>query len=498
MLFGSRNALGIEISPLDPTWPRRYAAEKSTWAALRVWAKGSNLCRHTLPGTEQVIDALNVPLAPIANWLVQSWLHLLFEERPSLFAAADRLHGSYDHWGVVAPHADVGEDAWYDARELWWARHFIQAGADGAHLPDLALARDDEKLLLDWARPSRITNSDPEFVAADGCERVNWDDAEDTLALFVKYVVDSLRYAGLSDLYSWVRLDDPLRELPKEVLTTLPLYTGRSEQELLRLTGAQNSASLPRALGLPDDANDPAVSPVTQTLRDLPAGMPPDLGDALSILHEKTAEGDLAPLTRFRNTANDARRGAESLKDEGYLAATALREEIGLDGTPIDDVGDVLRLLEVHLTDSHVSAKNTRMITGLREGQGAAAVVLNSRRTRVKWGHRFEQARALGHLLLDPTRGGALGAASSSFPTGSIRRRRSGAFAAEFLLPKPALAEATDGSLDKGAEPQVFENLMARFGVGATTAAYHLWNHGFLSSTLVRDELIEQYASGSE
>jgi len=134
------------------------------------------------------------------------------------------------------------------------------------------------------------------------------------------------------------------------------------------------------------------------------------------------------------------------------------------------------------------------MITGFRRSGGAVAITLKSERTSAPWARRFEFARALGHLLTDPIRGDAVGAASSPYSS-DLRRRRSGAFAAELLLPKSAMLELTHGEVDLGAEPGVFQQLMGRFGVGARTAAHHLWNHGLLSSTEVRDELVDSYAA---
>lgn len=116
-------------------------------------------------------------------------------------------------------------------------------------------------------------------------------------------------------------------------------------------------------------------------------------------------------------------------------------------------------------------------------------MVLANGRTATPWGRRFELARALGHLLLDQVRGEAIGAASGPQAVGS-RRRRAGAFAAEILIPTAALEEASDGVLDGIIEGQRFGQLLERFGVGANTAAFHLWNQGFLSSTEVRDDLI--------
>jgi len=36
---------------------------------------------------------------------------------------------------------------------------------------------------------------------------------------------------------------------------------------------------------------------------------------------------------------------------------------------------------------------------------------------------------------------------------------------------------------------------MARFGVGARTAAFQLWNHRFISSPEIRDDTIERFAA---
>jgi hypothetical protein len=75
------------------------------------------------------------------------------------------------------------------------------------------------------------------------------------------------------------------------------------------------------------------------------------------------------------------------------------------------------------------------------------------------------------------------------------RRRRSGAFAAELLLPRDALTRITGGILDVAADAKVFADLMHRFGTGATTTAHHLYNRRFLSSPAVRDDLIEGHAA---
>ena len=61
-------------------------------------------------------------------------------------------------------------------------------------------------------------------------------------------------------------------------------------------------------------------------------------------------------------------------------------------------------------------------------------------------------------------------------------------------MPSEALHEDAR-SLDSFVLPEKFEQILDRFGVGATTAAYHLWNRGLLSSADVRDHLIDRFSS---
>lgn len=136
------------------------------------------------------------------------------------------------------------------------------------------------------------------------------------------------------------------------------------------------------------------------------------------------------------------------------------------------------------------------MVVAASETGTAAAAILHAPRTETPWGFRFEAARALGHLLLDPARWGVIGAASSHYAL-QARRRQSGAFAAELLLPESALVTASKSTLDGALDERVFRQMLDLYGVGARTAAHQLWNRGLLSSESVRDDLIERFARHS-
>lgn len=485
MQFGNRDKFALEIRPLSPSWERRYAPEATAWAALSVWVAGTNICEHALPGEASRQDALNVPLAPVADWLYRSWLYLTLEQRAGTFELSDDLHGILDRWGFVPPPG-VTEDDWVDQREAWWSHHFWLAGADGAVLPNLALAPHDESVVVQWRRARQEVLN---FLNAEGRIALVRNDVEQPLAAFVSYVADWLRRDGVRPNYDWVELADPLRDVHFQRERRLEVYTGRSARELAELLGTGAAADISAHLGI---EHDPAASAVTQALRDLPPVEPAVAKGPLGALLEETRRaGQTTTLRAWRATAQDAAQAGTSVEEAGYQAAAVMRRHLGLDGQPVDDVTALLDRAGVSTSKRSESCK-ARALTGWHADGGATAMLLDCERTRVRWGQRFEWMRALGHLLLDPLHGGALGAASSNFAQGA-RHRRAGAFAAEFLLPRTALEAETEGRLNN-IDAERFRGLLERYGVGARTAAWQLWNRGWLTNTDLRDDLIEQYA----
>jgi len=492
-LFGNRDALGLELQPLSPNWERRYAAEQTAWAALRIWIGGVNLCDHVAEGSNQLQDAVNVPLAPLADWLVRSWAHLRFEELPRLYAASDAPHENLRLWGEAPPVAGLDEEPWLESRERWWSNHFVLAGAEGSFLPNLALARSHDRLICEWAPARTVLPGAPGWIREGGLRAVDWAVAEEGVAEFAAFIAEWLRNERLETLYPWAPLADPIRETHADAKLELELLTGHSIDELAGLLGARTGEELQRSLGL-TPAGDPSASPVTQALRDLPLHLDRSMEPPLAWLRDQSAEGAPPGLRRVRAAALDAARTTASDTEAGYEAATAVRRELGLNGGPLPDAMDLCTQLGIRCREFEGALDDGHMVAGGREGRGMAAAVLRNDRTQADWVRRFEWARALGHIVLDSYRAGAMGAASSSRCVG-YRRRRSAAFAAELLLPRDALSEITGGVLDVGAGIDIFEDLMHRFGTGATTTAQHLFNRHFLSSRAVRDDLIERHAA---
>lgn len=495
MLIGNRNSFAIEVEPLAPNWERRYLPERAAWARLSLWVSGTNICRNLLDGSNSVRDGVNVPLAPIADWLVRSWTFLAFEERPGRFPLRSSVYETVSNWGDAPPQSGFTEDEWLDARELWWSRHFLAAGADGSHLPNVSLVRGSDRLFVEWARAEFAAGPAPRFLSESGGDSIDWTEGEDVFAEFVSTVARWLREEGLDYAFPWACREDPLHDAMPDFSESLQAYTGISADVLRAWTHSEDDDALRANLGLQADGRDPGASVITQVLRDLPPEFPESVWDQVRRLDRET-RSDTNFADELRTMVNDAVRPASKPEESGYLAAQGLRDHLALDGQPIRDVDAQLREFGVKLIDSDVECTQEPMLAGSRRGIGAAAVINRTPRTATRWGRRFESVRALGHLLMDPYRRDTLGAASTGFAQ-PWARRRAGTFAAEFLLPSEAL-QGDAGALDSYARPEQFEQVLTRYGVGARTAAFHLWNHGFLSSPVVRDELIDRFANAGQ
>ena len=491
MLIGNRNDLAIEILPLTPTWERRYLPERSAWAQLAIWVRGTNLCENLLDGSQSVRAGVNVPLAPAVDWLVRSWTFIEFEEGPGCFPLRSSLRDTLRDWGNTAPRVGFTEDQWFDAREQWWTRHYLSAGADGARLPNVSLIRAGDHLVIEWGPAEFPGDHAPRFISENGQAVIDWPACEEVFAEFAAFVAESLREEGLGAAYSWVSLQDPLHERDARFDDKLRAYTGLDPRMLYAWTDANTELGLRERLGIPPGCEDPGSSIITQVLRDLPPDAPESVRRQVWRLDGEThRETNFAD--ELRTTARDAAGSGDHAEASGQQAASAVRDHLGLDGIPIDDVEKQLKELGTEVIYPGAECLQERMLVGSRQGLGAAVVINRTPRTETPWGRRFESARALGHLLMDSYREDALGAASTTFAR-PWPRRRAGAFAAELLLPREALLEDA-GHLDSAAQSGTFEWIMSRYRVGARTTAFQLWNHGLLSSSQIRDELIDCFS----
>jgi hypothetical protein len=494
MLIGNRERFALELSPVSPSWEPRYEPEAAAWAGLGIWVRGKNLCAHVRTGEEELRTAVFIPLGPIADWFVRAYPGIAFEERPPwLETKTRRLHEVVRKWGESPSPVGIDEDSWLDDREAFWSRHFLLAGAEGAWLPNLCLLREDDEVALTWKTPHFRSAPPMTFLNAEGATRVAWTDVHAVLGRFVDEVAKAFEQRKLAP-YPWIAASKPRLASAAKGLDAIALYCARPLGQVAELLAVQPE-DVTRVLGS-EAAADPAANALCQVFRDLSPYPSPGIGaEARATLDASAANSSSSALASWdeaRMLALDAARAAEEAEQAGQLAARAVRRELALDGQPIDFTRDVLDQLGMTARTSAVEANHEHMLVVAARRRAPVVTILQTVQTRKRWGHRFEEARALGHALLDPLRGEVLGAAATRW-TQSVRRRRSGAFAAELLLPESALVEASGGHLDGICGGQTFTKLIERYGVGATTAAWQLYNHKLVSPQ-VRGELMERYA----
>ena len=497
MLVGNRERFAIELSPVEPHWDRRYAPEAAAWAGLAIWAAGSNLCRHVRTGEEEIREAFYVLLAPIADWIVRHHGALAVEERAMAFSIGRRLHEAMRAWGRAPAPVGLDEDAWLDAREAFWERHFLAASAEGAHVPNVAFLREDDEVRVTWQPPRFAAPPRIDMLHAQGDATLRWTELSRILLDLAGHVAQVFADARAPAPYAWMRAaPETWGRLDPE--SAIELYCGRSLRELAVIVGLSDAQLEPLLRAA--RAGDPGASPVCQVVRDLPPK--PSAGIGAEILRTVDRARVSDPLRRRawldgRALSSDAARAGGTPEERGQLAARAVRDELGLHGKPVTSVPELLTRYGIDLRPSTATFANERMvIAGLADGT-AAATVLRTVRTETRWGERFEQARALGHALLDTMHDGAMGAASTRWAQAS-RRRSSGAFAAELLLPASALEAVSNGALDGAIEGERFGELLDQYGVGAKTAANQLYNQNWLSDAALRDELIELHGHREE
>jgi len=399
-------------------------------------------------------------------------------------------------WKSAAPAVSFDEDSWDDRRFEWSERHFILAGADGSWLPNLALVRSDDNLWISAAPASFASAEAPSFLVQTGIVAVPWQAAEDALAEFVDYVGQSLREAGLSESFPWSRESGALaRELEIGLLDLLALELDLPAVKVESLFGVSSESDLLRKLSLPVGATQ-KDSVSVQAIRDL--ALEQGVVEMVVECDQATREQRNGRFRRMRLRAIEAAAGARP-EAEGYQAAGLLRRDLGLGGVPLRDPESFLRDrfdIEVDELPDLRSTHNHAVAGGHLDGFGKVRL-FRSPQIQKPWARNMEIFRGVGHLLLDGGAGSpAVGAGSSNLAIGP-RRRRSGAFAAEMLLPQAAIRERSGGVLDAAAEPEVFESLMADYGVGAQTAAWQCWNASLLSSKEVVDDLIGVYGAGN-
>lgn len=489
-MIGNSDTFGIRLMPVQPSWEIRYAPERAGWAGMEIWLGGRNICRHVNAGESVIRDQVFVPLAPVVDWLVSSVTRIAFEERTGPYPGSGDWHIDKVRWASTSPEFGFSEDDWLDERDAWWQAHFLRSGADGSLLPDLAIGRDEDMMVLQWDDGANSSARLPlRFITPAGAVRLPWNVGFEVLSEFARQVAASM--SQVPELrYDWVSSADPITAEPRDDAWAIEVFVGRSLRTLRQLLDTERDGAVYDALGLTFGWDDPAESVSCQVLRDFTPTISSDLLSSVLHLGSDPVVGDTNAWRDLRARVHEAVRPAKTDVEAGYLAAAEVRRHFRNEGGPLIDLEAALfDPLNISVQAAEVSGRGNDMAVAATETNPPVIHLFQTPKNQSSWGRRFEQSRALGHLLCDPLRHNRIGAGSGDFAQG-MRRRRSGAFAAELLLP----AVGVRALLTNERVEEAFPSLLTRYGIGARAAAYQMWNRGLIAGEERRDDLIDAYA----
>lgn len=422
----------------------------ATWARLSITAGGQLVTRVLDKPARSLREAVYVPLYPIARWLVENWWSLHFE--PS----SRRRIASLD----------------------FRRRHDLRFARDGFALPSIEFLSDGRFVEVNWCPPPASTTN-VEFLSR-GSARVDTQSFEATLRAFVSAVVTRLRDRGSggTDLEEDWEAIDSLTAEERLFATAVGVLGGDPfaleegcAEEIAELLAEEAPEGLSDLLACTEAEN---LEEVLHWLRDERAR----LAESRSRLERLGEVGARIPHRRAAGT------GAPS--DTGYHFARSLRQELGIEDSPLPTTEAVVAALSGEKGQSGASlptlARTRADILGIavraKNGLPQIAVVPTG-----PTGTSFTLCRAAGEYL-------ASGGKSYDLVTGAstYRQKINRAFAAEFLAPARALhRRITDELVDE----EKIEELAAEFGVSTFVIRHQVTNHNL---AIVHEESVQRFS----
>lgn len=417
--------------------------EQLTWVSCRISVSDRCVTEHLESEGSRKSERIEIPLFPIAEWLVQNWWAMLYEP-----CRGERPPRENSNWGLET--------------KLWITRHCIRSSDSALVLPYLHLYSIGEKLSAVWYEDDDYAN-DTRYIAS-GSELVDRATTEAELSNLVGDVLDWCSGEGDRRVES-LRCDwAAIRE------------ASSGEREFCRAAGC---------MGLDPYFTDEWPESVAEFLTDIIGAriQEPLVQDLLEATEPERAPGLWNWVDNSKRSYNLSRRNPLFTeqsryprgKDHGYWVARKLREMVDIsEGAPIDDLsaffqklGGLTLTLENH--NSVPSSKVSAIVGWTGETRACIAGPLSSRPDS----QRFLQARGLYHAVTGCARGPRLITKAFTWDQQAGR-----AFAAELLAPKDALAERARADMDDEERLVLQQELASGYGVSAEVIRRQLQNHG--------------------
>lgn len=431
----------------------RDAVLARTWCRLVIEVDGRLVTRAIDDRSESLRGGIYGSAFPLGRWLVENWWFLLNE---SYRFPARRSSRNL---------ARIPQD------RAWVQRHSLLAAREGGALPDLALHRDEQKVVARWT-PDGEDSIHPALRFTEGGEtHLGVADAEHGLSEAVGAVMDRLR-----------GFDQPEVDAFRKDWAAI---TQATEQERKL---CERSARLGVDPFDPDELTDEFVDALSGSTSDFGAPLRDDFLDAE---RPRTLQRDAEWVHRAKSLAADAGsadhhefdpsgspeampapqgKRVASAHDLGYACATTLRRRLSpADGhEPIGEMNEVLVRLGWARSPSRTAPRAEGPLEAAleRSDDGASVAIVSD---TDHFGNRFRLARAIFLRHFGRSRTGR------RLVTGAYTReqRASRAFAAEFLAPAQGLSRQVGETVSRGE----VDELAHHYGVSPLAISHQIQNH---------------------
>lgn len=422
--------------------------EKQSWAFCTISVAGRCVTENLNHRQPQKSDSIEMPLFPVAEWLVNYWWALLYEPCR----------------GEAPPKEN---STWKLDTKLWLSRHCIRSSDSAFVLPYMHLFSAGRGLQLVWYEDGDSV-SDTQYITS-GNVFLERTDTEEVLSALVDEVLDwcssvhDERVDNLMQDWEAIKSAEPEERQFCESAGRMgldPHYVTEWPDGILdfvaKTIGARSREPLVEDLL---EATEPECAPALWNW----------LNDSQHKLNLSSRDPLLTNPLFFPRA-----------KDHGYRLAKQIRAMSGIsEESPIGELGNLMQReqnLSLTLKDyNHIPSRNVSAIVGWNDHNTACIAGPVPHRSDNR---RFLEARGVYHALTGCMSGPRLLTRAYTWDQKAGR-----AFAAELLAPKDALAEEARSDMDIDERKDLQDKLAIKYDVSTELVRLQLQNHGVWGET---------------